>query len=67
VLAPVLVLLSFFTATTLTLVFSPLLVICVVVSVLVTALIVNDGESNWLEGVILVALYAIIATMFWWG
>jgi Ca2+:H+ antiporter len=67
VLAPVLVLLSFFTATTLTLVFSPLLVICVVVSVVVTALIVNDGESNWLEGVILVALYAIIATMFWWG
>jgi Ca2+:H+ antiporter len=67
VLAPVLVLLSFFTATTLTLVFSPLLVICVVVSVLLVAFIVNDGESNWLEGVILVALYAIIATLFWWG
>lgn len=67
VLAPALVLLSFLTATTLTLVFAPLLVIAVVVSVLLVALIVNDGESNWLEGTILVALYAIIATVFWWG
>jgi Ca2+:H+ antiporter len=66
-LAPVLVLLSFLTATTLTLVFAPLLIAAVVVSVLVVALIVNDGESNWLEGVILVALYAIVAALFWWG
>jgi Ca2+:H+ antiporter len=26
-----------------------------------------DGESTWLEGATLVALYAIIATAFWWG
>jgi Ca2+:H+ antiporter len=67
VLAPALVLLSFFTATTLTLVFAPLLIAAVVVAVLLVGLIVNDGESNWLEGVILVALYAIIAALFWWG
>lgn len=67
VLAPVLVLLSFFTATTLTLVFAPLLVVSVVIAVLITSLIVFDGESNWLEGAILVALYALIATLFWWG
>ena len=67
VLAPVLVLLSLFTATTLTLVFAPLLVMAVAVAVLATAFIVFDGESTWLEGVTLIALYAIIATTFWWG
>ena len=66
-LAPALVLLSFLTATTLTLVFAPLLITAVVVAVLITTLIVFDGESNWLEGAILIALYAIIATLFWWG
>ncbi len=67
VLAPALVLLSLFTATTLTLVFAPLLVMAVAIAVLATAFIVFDGESNWLEGVTLIALYAIIATTFWWG
>jgi Ca2+:H+ antiporter len=37
------------------------------VAVLATAFIVFDGESTWLEGVTLIALYAIIATTFWWG
>jgi Ca2+:H+ antiporter len=67
VLAPVLVLVSLFTATTLTLVFAPLLVMAVAIAVLATAFIVFDGESTWLEGVTLIALYAIIATTFWWG
>jgi Ca2+:H+ antiporter len=67
VLAPTLVLLSFLTASTLTLVFSPMLVIAVVLTVVVVWMITEDGESNWLEGVILIALYAIIATVFWWG
>jgi Ca2+:H+ antiporter len=39
----------------------------VVVAVIITAFIIFDGESNWLEGAILIALYAIIATLFWWG
>jgi Ca2+:H+ antiporter len=67
VLAPALVLLSLLTATTLTLVFAPLLVIAVVLTVLAVTLIVYDGESNWLEGATLIALYVIIATVFWWG
>jgi hypothetical protein len=54
-------------ATTLTLVFAPLLVMAVAIAVLATAFIVFDGESTWLEGVTLIALYAIIATTFWWG
>ncbi|HEY3009345.1 MAG TPA: calcium/proton exchanger [Micromonosporaceae bacterium] len=67
VLAPALVLLSLFTATTLTLVFAPLLVMAVAVAVIAVAFIVIDGESTWLEGATLIALYAIIATTFWWG
>jgi Ca2+:H+ antiporter len=67
VLAPALVLLSLLTATTLTLVFAPLLVMAVAITVLAVAFIVFDSESNWLEGVVLIALYAIIATTFWWG
>jgi Ca2+:H+ antiporter len=67
VLAPTLVLLSFFTATTLTLVFAPMLVVSVVLTVFAVSMIVFDGESDWLEGATLIALYAIIATVFWWG
>jgi Ca2+:H+ antiporter len=68
VLAPLLVLISqVFGLASLTLVFSPLLVVVLVVSVLLAAMIALDGESTWLEGATLVALYAIIATAFWWG
>jgi Ca2+:H+ antiporter len=67
VLAPALMLLSLLTATTLTLVFAPMLVVAVAVAVIAVAFIVFDGESTWLEGATLIALYAIIATTFWWG
>jgi Ca2+:H+ antiporter len=33
----------------------------------ITALIVYDGESTWEEGAILVGLYVVIASSFWWG
>ncbi|MBK6886380.1 MAG: hypothetical protein IPH03_07800 [Tetrasphaera sp.] len=26
-----------------------------------------DGESTWAEGASLLAVYALIATSFWWG
>ena len=68
VLAPLLVILSqVFGLATLTLVFSPLLVVVLVLAVMLAAMIALDGESTWLEGATLVALYAIIATAFWWG
>jgi hypothetical protein len=28
---------------------------------------VNDGESTWQEGVVLVGFYVVIASSFWWG
>lgn len=68
VLAPALVLISvIFGLTTLTLVFSPLLVACLLLSVILATVITIDGESTWLEGAALVGLYVIIATAFWWG
>jgi Ca2+:H+ antiporter len=67
VLAPGLVLLSFLTATTLTLVFAPMLVVAVAITVIAVAFVVFDGESTWLEGATLIALYGIIAAVFWWG
>ena len=67
VLAPALVLLSLFTTTAFTLVFAPMLVVAVVVTVLIVCLIVFDGESNWLEGATLIGVYLIIAAAFWWG
>jgi len=68
VLAPVLVIVSqVFGLATLTLVFSPMLVIALIFAVVLAAFISIDGESNWLEGATLIALYAVIATSFWWG
>ncbi|MFN6551427.1 calcium/proton exchanger [Mycolicibacterium septicum] len=68
VLAPVLVLVSqIFGLASLTLVFGPMLIVALLVSVILAAIIAFDGESTWLEGASLIALYCIIAASFWWG
>jgi Ca2+:H+ antiporter len=68
VLAPLLVLISQFTGlAALTLVFSPMLVVALLLAAILAAFIYFDGESTWLEGATLVVLYGIIATSFWWG
>jgi Ca2+:H+ antiporter len=67
VLAPVAVLAAPLVGATFTLVLSPLLIAMLTISVIVTVIVVLDGESNWYEGLTLVALYAVIATAFWWG
>ena len=68
VLAPVLVLLAPLVGTaTFTLVLPPLLLAALVLSVIVTMFVVIDGESTWLEGTMLLGLYVVIATSFWWG
>jgi Ca2+:H+ antiporter len=66
-LTPVLVFASLFFATTLTLVFPPLLAVSLLLTASVGALVVYDGESTWEEGAILVAFYTVIAASFWWG
>ncbi|HEY1187869.1 MAG TPA: calcium/proton exchanger, partial [Gemmata sp.] len=45
--------------------FTPLEVVAVLLSVAVVALVSHDGESNWLEGAMLLALYLILALAFY--
>jgi Ca2+:H+ antiporter len=66
-LTPVLVFVSLFFSTHLTLVFPPLLALVLVISAILGAFVVNDGESTWQEGVVLIGFYVVIAASFWWG
>lgn len=67
-LYPLLIVLSFFLGgAVLSFVLSPLLLAAFALAVIVSAFIVFDGESIWLEGVALIGLYIIIAAAFWWG
>jgi len=67
-LIPALVLLSFVIGgPVLTLVLPPLLLVAMALAAIVTAFVVYDGESIWLEGLALIGLYCIIAAAFWWG
>lgn len=63
--APVLVFVSYIFGKPMNLHFSTLEVVAVVVSVAVVALIVQDGESNWMEGVLLLAVYIILGLTFY--
>lgn len=74
--APTLVFLSFFFGPTdpqtlrpipMNLNFTPFEVLSVVVSVIILAYIATDGESNWLEGVQLLAVYCILGTAFFFS
>jgi Ca2+:H+ antiporter len=64
--APVLVILSHFVGPRpMDLVFSPAEVLAVFVAVLISGQIASDGESNWLEGAQLLAVYLILAMVFY--
>jgi Ca2+:H+ antiporter len=62
--APVLVFLSLFLGHPLTLVFNSFELIALVSAVLIVTQVAGDGESNWLEGAELSALYLIFAIAF---
>lgn len=62
--APVLVLISFLFREHMSLVFNSFELITIVLSVFISNLIVQDGESNWLEGLQLIIAYAIMAAGF---
>jgi Ca2+:H+ antiporter len=62
--APVLVLLGALIGQPMDLVFTPLEIAAVAAAVGISALIAIDGESNWLEGALLVLVYAILAVSF---
>ena len=64
--APLLVFLSLLMGEHLTLVFNQFELIALGAAVLSAALVSLDGESNWLEGAQLVAVYAILALAFFY-
>jgi Ca2+:H+ antiporter len=65
--APLLVLASHFIGPRpMDLVFTPAEVLAVFVAVLITGQIASDGESNWLEGAQLLAVYVILAMVFFY-
>jgi len=64
--APALVFISLLTPHHFDLLFPVMQVVSLAAAVFITALIASDGESNWLEGAQLMAVYGIIATAVWY-
>ena len=62
--APVLVLISLFFRTPMSLIFNIFELVAIVLSVLIANLITEDGQSNWLEGLQLLMAYAIMGVAF---
>lgn len=63
--APVLVFASYLFGTPLDLIFTPFEVASVAMSVLILGFVSMDGESHWMEGVMLVGVYAMLALAFY--
>lgn len=65
--APVLIFVSFFMgglSGTMDIVFSTIEIVAIAVSVFVAKSIIQDGETNWYEGLLLVAVYVILGVSF---
>ncbi len=64
--APLLVVISAFTARPMSLVFQPLEIAGVILSVCGVALVCLDGQTQWFEGLQLVGVYLILAVFFYY-
>ena len=62
--APVLVFVSYLFGTPLNLIFTPFEVAAVTLSVLIVGFVAMDGESHWMEDVMLMGVYLILAVAF---
>ncbi len=63
--APVLVFASYLFGQPLDLIFTPFEVASVAIAVLAVGYVSSDGESNWMEGVMLLGVYLILAIAFY--
>jgi Ca2+:H+ antiporter len=63
--APAIVIYSFFIGHPMTLLFNGLEITAIALSVLATEMVVSDGESNWVEGLQLMAVYLILGFAFY--
>jgi Ca2+:H+ antiporter len=62
---PILVFVSLFLGEDMNLVFTTFELASIVLAIMLTNLVIQDGESNWLEGAQLLSAYAIIAVAFY--
>ncbi|KAH7908295.1 calcium proton exchanger [Hygrophoropsis aurantiaca] len=62
---PLMVIVGWITGHSLTLHFENFETIVLFVSVLLTNLLIMDGKSNYMEGLMLVTLYVVVAVSFW--
>jgi len=62
---PLLVLVGWIAGKELTLFFADFETICLFVSVLLAQLVIMDGKSNYMEGLVLMTLYIVIGMAFW--
>ena len=62
--APILVFISLLFGNPMQLIFNPLELIALIAGVLIAAFVSEDGESNWLEGAVLLTIYLILALGF---
>ena len=62
--APMLVFASYLRLHPMDLLFTPMEVAAVILAVILARMVSEDGESNWLEGAMLLMIYAILATAF---
>ncbi|MHB1159140.1 MAG: calcium/proton exchanger [Chloroflexota bacterium] len=63
--APVLVFASFIIGQPMSLIFNGLEIVGIGLSVVALAFVVYDGESNWFEGMQLIAVYLVLALVFY--
>jgi Ca2+:H+ antiporter len=64
--APILVFASYLRETPMDLLFSTMEVAAVFLAVMVARMVAEDGESNWLEGAMLLTVYAILGVAFFY-
>lgn len=64
--APVLVLLGMAMGQEMDLLFTPLELICIVMSIYLTRTLTYDGEASWLEGVMLIGVYILFGIGFFY-
>jgi len=64
-MAPALVLYSFAIGRPMSLLFNAFEITAIALSVLATSIVVVDGESNWVEGLLLLSVYLILAVAFY--
>mgnify|MGYP001562829484 CR=1 FL=1 len=63
--APMLVFVSYLIGTPLDLIFTPFEVAAVTMSALIVGFVAMDGESHWMEGVMLIGVYVILGIAFY--